>query len=309
MNPYIYPPVKPQFNLQLNEKNGRWLHYSVDFLIAKPTTYKEHNTALGEYFQPVTGNNWPLAILVHGWGDRSITPCRLLAKDLAKRNIACFILYLVFHSRRMPEAIKNRLPILTADEWFDGYQTSVIDIHQVVDWAQNTELIDKERIAVIGISLGGIISAITMGLDNRIRAGVLLVSGGNYENPEWLKKTGDNRTEMEYLEGQRLYRRYCAEVAEKGFNNVEAPRRSYLTDPVTFGSLLRNRPLLMINAMLDERIPRQSTVDLWEASGKPKIIWLPGTHSFIWLLYPHIRNEILKFLDSTFGVHPCEEAK
>jgi predicted esterase len=302
MNPYSYPPIEPRFNLQLKETNSKWLHYAVDFPIARPTSCKEHNTALGEYYQPSEGDNWPLAILVHGWGDHSTLPCNLLAKDLAKIGIASFILYLVFHSSRMPDAIKRRLPNLTAEEWFEGYQMSVIDVRQIVDWASSNGRINKEQIAVIGMSLGGMISALSMAVDKRIHAGVILISGGNYENPEWLRRTGQKRTEAEYAEAQKMYAQYLSEVAQKGFENVEPPKKSYLTDPMTFASYLRQRPVLMINAKLDERIPRQSTLDLWEASGKPQIKWLPGTHSSIWLLYPLIRREIFSFLSSTFSM-------
>jgi predicted esterase len=300
MKPFSYPPVSPRFNLQLKEKNNKWLHYAVNFPVARPTKYKEHNTAFGEYYQPINGNNLPLAILVHGMGNRSILPCKLLAKDLAKMGIASFILYLVFHSCRMPKAIKSRFPKLTPEEWFEGYQTSVVDVRQIVDWASSNRQINKEQIAVIGISLGGMISAISMGIDKRIRAGVITISGGNYESPAWLRRTCPDWTEAEYAEAQEAYKRYLAEVVEKGFQNIEPPKKTYLTDPLTFASYLRQRPLLMINAALDERIPKQATLDLWEASGKPEIKWLPGTHSSVWLLYPRIRREIINFLSSTF---------
>ena len=304
MNPYKYPPVSPRFNLQLKEKNGRWWQYMVDFPVAMPTGHKKHNTALGEYFQPVEGKEWPLVILLHGWGDRSTTPCRLLAKDLAKRGIASFMLYSVFHTRRMADVIRRRLPKLTDDEWFEGYQTSVVDVRQIIDWAQGKGTFNKDQIAIIGVSLGGIISAISMGVDKRIRAGVILTAGGNYENPKWRWITGTRRTAAEYAEAQRMYQQYLAEVAKKGFEKVEPPKRSYLTDPLTFAVSLRNRPLLMINASLDERIPKQSSLDLWEAAGRPDIKWLPGTHSSIWLLYPRIRSEVLTFLTSVFKLSP-----
>jgi esterase/lipase len=299
INPYNYTPV-PSFNLQLKETNSKWLRYAVDFPVAVPTSYQEHNTALGEYYRPPDGDNLPLAILVHGWGDRSLAPCRMFARDLIKIGFACFILRTVFHSDRMAKAIKSRLPRLTPEEWFEGYRTSVIDVRQIIDWAGSNGQVDKNRIAVIGVSLGGIISSISMALDKRIQAGVILVAGGNYENPAWLKRTGVRRSEAEYIEGQRLYRDYLDKVAREGLENVEPPRKSFLTDPVTFAGSLHHRPVLMVNATLDETIPKQSTIDLWEASGKPELKWIPGTHSSVWLLYPMIRKQVLGFLTSTF---------
>src|SRR4030042_714841 len=295
MNPYHYPDFEPDFELLLNQTTRGWLRYDVKFPVAKPTKYKENNIAYGEYYQPRRGTNWPLAILVHGWGDRSVLPCRLLARDLCKKGIAGFILYLVFHQKRMPDVVKERLPNLTPTEWFEGYRTSVIDIRQIMDWAGKNKYINKDRVAVIGISLGGIISAISMGVDERIGAGVILVAGGNYQSPAWLRITEPGLSEAEYSQSQNLYIQYLHEVAEKGVDNVTPSKKSYLTDPVTFAAHLRQRPLLMLNSMWDERIPKQSTIDLWEACGKPEIKWYPATHSYIWLLYPFLLQEISNF--------------
>jgi len=206
----------------------------------------------------------------------------------------------------MPEAMSNRLPALTSEEWFEGYQVSVIDVRQVVDWAGGRAEINKEQIAVIGISFGGFISAIAMGIDKRIRVGVFLVAGGNSEKIMWLGKnravkTGYSRTESEYHHLQSSYARYLAEVAEKGFENVDPVRKSFLTDPMTFASYLRKRPVLMLNALWDEYIPRQATLDFWEACGKPAITWFPATHTTIWLWYPFISRKIAGFLRTTFG--------
>jgi hypothetical protein len=69
---------------------------------------------------------------------------------------------------------------------------------------------------------------------------------------------------------------------------------------MTFGHCLQERPVLLLNALWDEYIPREATLDLWEASGKPAIRWFPGTHTTFWLWYPFIRRKISRFLVSTF---------
>lgn len=307
MNPYSYTSDKPRYNLRLKETTSKWLYYNVDFPSAHPTRYEENNTVRGEYFQPRNADSAPLAILIHGWGDRSIIPCKLLAKALVKKGIACFILYLVFHSSRMPEVVKNRLPVLTPEEWFEGYQVSVTDVRQVVDWARGREELDQEQIAAIGISLGGCISAIAMGIDKRIKAGVFLVTGGNSEKIHWLSRSRVmkrvyNRTESEYHDIQSSYAQYLAEVAERGFENVDPARKFFLTDPMTFAYSLRKRPVLMLNALWDEFVPREAVLDFWEACGRPAINWFPTTHASIWLLYPLISRKISHFLTSTFGM-------
>ena len=306
MKPYSYPNGEPQFNLQLKQATPSWLRYTVDFPAAHPTRYEENNTVRGEYFQPRDANNTPLVILLHGMGDQSLIPCKLLARALVKQGMACFVLYSVFHSSRMPEVIKKRLPVLTPKEWFESYRISVIDVRQVVDWASSRAEINQERIAVIGMSFGGFISAIAMGIDKRIRAGVFLIAGGNHEKISWKSRKstmrkGYERTEAEYNHNQNCYAQYLAEVAEKGFENVTPARKSFLTDPMTFTPYLRQRPILMINALWDEYIPREATLDFWEACGEPAIAWFPATHASIWLWYPLIRRKIARFLRSAFG--------
>jgi dienelactone hydrolase len=303
MNPYSYPAVEPYFNLHLKETTRGLLRYAVDFPVAKLTRYyKESNTGRGELFLPREDFNGPLAILIHGWGDQSVIPCKLLAKALVKRGVATFILYLVFHSSRMPKVMKDKGLHLSPEEWFEGYQTSVVEIRQIVDWASSLRETDEEKIAVIGISLGGIIAAISMGVDKRISAGVFVVTGGNYENPAWLKEKRDTRKAVEYSEGQERYTQYLTEVAERGSENVTPPKKSYLTDPLTFAGYLRKRPIMMINALWDKSVPRQATYDFWEACGKPAIRWFPSTHASIWLFYPLISRQIVSFLRATFGM-------
>jgi len=307
MNLYSYPNGEPHFNLHLKETAKKWLRYTVDFPTAHPTRYEKNNTVRGEYFCPREVEQAPLAILLHGMGDMSLIPCRLLARALVKKGIACFILYLVFHSSRMPEVVRKRLPTLTSEEWLEGYQISVIDVRQVVDWASGRAEINHEQIAAMGISFGGFISAIAMGVDHRIRAGVFLVSGGNSEKIARMSKArairkGYNRTETEYNQIQSCFAQYLAEVAEKGVEKVTSGMKSFLTDPITYAYRLRNRPILMINALWDEAIPKQATLDFWEACNKPTITWFPATHTTIWLWYPFIRRKITSFLTSTFGM-------
>ncbi len=307
MNPYDYHHDAPQASLQLKKDSVRWLSYTVTFPTACPTPLAEGNMVRGEYYQPKQGSIAPLAILVHGMGDSSLIPCQLLARALVKQGIACFILYLVFHSSRMSAAVKGRFPELTGDEWFQGYQLSVIDIRQVVDWAYQRAELNREQIAILGISFGGLVSAIAMGIDRRIKAGVLITAGGNSEKMIWLSKANRYRTryqctEAEYQQIQSSYARYLAQVSQKGFQQVTPPRRGFLTDPMTFASYLRHRPLLMINALWDKYIPREAVLDFWQACGQPPLRWFPAGHSSLWLWYPAIRRQISGFLRSALDM-------
>ena len=195
----------------------------------------------------------------------------------------------------------------TSDEWSAAHVTSVTDARHVVDWASGLPGVNRHQIGVVGVSLGGFIATVAMGIDQRLSAGVFIASGGNYENPGWYNGGRDGQLADKYREEQERYARYCAAVAERGFENVTAEKVFYQTDPVTFAPSLPPRPVLMINALRDKYVPRQSTLDLWQACGRPDICWLPTGHAGIWLLYPLISRRISSFFRTAFPV--TEEAR
>jgi dienelactone hydrolase len=310
MNPYLYQDNTSKAVTSLNRETNSWVSYTIQFPAGIKTHHVGPNCVKGEYYRPQGVVSTPLVILVHGMGDLSAVPCRFLARALAKKKVACFVLYLVTHSVRVPASMKNRLAALTADEWFETYQLSVTDIRQIIDWASNRPEIDPRKIAIFGISLGGFLSAIAMAIDRRIKAGVILVAGGNTEKIARLSRNKayrNQRTEAEYQQIQRSYFTYLDEVAEKGFENVIPPRQSFLTDPLTYASYLRERPVLMINAVRDKYIPQEAALDFWRACGKPNIRWFPTGHSTIWLFYPAIQKQTLVFLKASLPQNGSSE--
>ena len=307
MNPYSYENSIPGVKLRLKKDTHTMLHYGIQFRSALDTGYPENGIVKGEYYQPRVEYKVPLAILVHGMGDHSVIPCKLLARSLLKQGIACFIPYLTIHSKRSPKAMRAHLPYLNPDEWFQCYRVSVVDIRQIVDWAYSRTELDAEQVATLGISFGGFVSAIAMGIDERIKAGVFLVSGGNSNKISWLNGVNQyrkryQRTEANYLEIQSSYAQYLKGVSERGFENVAPANQSFLTDPLTFAGYLKGRPVLMINARRDKYIPSETVIELWQACGQPDIKWIPSGHTSIWLWYPAIRRSITAFLKSSLDI-------
>ncbi|RJQ39314.1 MAG: abhydrolase domain-containing 18 [Dehalococcoidia bacterium] len=304
-NPYHYQDGKTDFRLTPEKETAGWRRYSVSFATAHKNLYPEQDTARGQYYRPRGTDLAPLVVLIHGMGDYSLTPLGPIARALAGRGIASFILKMVFHSSRQPGAIRERFPDLTPEEWLEGYRTSVIEVRQIADWAARQPELDGRKIGLVGISLGGFISAIAMGVDQRIKAGVLIVAGGNSAKVNQFSRHATTRryrkiSEEEYQELLNHYQHYRDEIGIKGFENVTPERPSYLTDPATFAPSLKGRPLLMLNARWDEAIPREATLDLWEASGHPQIVWFPASHAGIWFWYPVIQHKITRFLLSAF---------
>jgi len=307
MNPYNYENSIQGLKFQLVKDTSKFKHYSIKLRSAIDTGYQENSTVMGEFYLPKAEHKVPLAILVHGMGDPSIIPCKLLTQSLLKRGVACFMPYLTIHSKRMPAVMIANLPYLTPAQWFECYRTSVVDIRQVLDWAFTRTELDREQVAVVGISFGGFVSAIAMGIDKRIKEGIFITTGGNSNKISWLSKDNKyrrryKRTIDQHQKIQHEYAVYLMKIAEKGFDNVTSDNQSFLTDPLTFARDLKGRPIQMINALFDKYIPKEAAIDLWQACGQPPIKWIPSGHTSIWLWYPIIRNRIIAFLETCYSI-------
>jgi cephalosporin-C deacetylase-like acetyl esterase len=303
LNPYLYTRLKDGVNCNLTAENNLGRQFKVILPSALTTPCLGNNPIQGEYLFPKGQAKAPLVILVHGMGDRCIIPCRMMARTLAKRGIASFVLYLVFYKLRAPDVMKQHYPGLSAEEWFESYRISVTDVRQVLDWAATRPEIIQDQISIAGISFGSFISSIAMGLDNRIKAGVLIVSGGNTDKltrHSLLLRWQYKHSRAEYLQNQQTYAKYLDQVSKKGFENVEPNNSSYFTDPMTYSSYIKDRPVAMFNAIWDEIIPRAATLDLWQSYGRPPIRWYPATHASIWAWYLLMGPQIAGFLESAF---------
>lgn len=302
INPFQYTAGQPDFKLRLVKQNRHYRHYRVDFSVVSTNYYPGSVIARGEYFEPREKGYAPLTILMHGWGDHSVLPLRWMVTGLTTRGIACFILYLPFHSSRLPKN-KTSLSQLTDDEWFIGYQMAVTDVRQIIDWANQNGQINSQQINIIALSLGAIVGSIVMGIDSRIKAGVFITHGGNTGKIMQLSSVSrfGNKYRLQketYQQNQRDYTDYLTQVNDKGFENVEPKQRTYLIDPLTYAPMLKGRPVLMINALWDELFPRDTSREFQRAC-ECKLVSYPANHAGIWIWYPLIVRQISRFLKSS----------
>jgi len=303
LNPYIYDNSPNKGEKTLKKETRHYLQYGVRLNNPLDIVHPENELIPGDYYVPKSRTIHPLMILVHGMGDYSRIPCTMLARKLVKQNIACFVPYLTIHSKRLPKAYKSDMPYLTPQQWFEVYRISVVDIRRIIDWASVRDEIDEEKIFITGISFGGFVSSISMGVDDRIKSGILIVTGGNANKISWMSKSGRYRdkyprTETEHTSVLEKYRQYLEEVQKLGFDNVDAEDISYYSDPLTFAGKLRDRPVLMINAEKDKYLHEETVIELWEALGKPQIEWIPSGHVTLWLRYSRIYRTISEFIKS-----------
>ena len=305
MNPYDYTVVDPYLEMHLIATTSHRSHYQVVSPVAGSDSSMKAHSVFGELFLPSNTKPVPMAILVSGLGNESTIPCLMIARHLVRHGVSAFVMHPMIRYSQEPETSDGELFPSTSGEWLETFSVSVIDIRRVIDWSVGRDELDEKKIAVIGASMGGMISAVAMGVDRRISSGVFIITGGNLEEISWkegteVMQTGHNCTREECHDVYGNYPHYLDDVAQKGLQNVTPAKECFLFDPLTFAAYLRNRPLLMINGLQDEVIPKNSAISFWEACGKPQIKWLPATHTGIYTQQATINEEVSNFLKSTF---------
>ena len=78
--------------------------------------------------------------------------------------------------------------------------------------------------------------------------------------------------------------------------------RQIKSDPITLGAYVDATNVLMFIALYDRVIPREYAQKLWQAIGKPEVIYLPFGHSGSILSLPYARAKSLKFFQKCFGI-------
>lgn len=153
--------------------------------------------------------------------------------------------------------------------WYlPGVRRGLLDIPPavslVLDWLHGQTWVDKQRIVMVGVSLGAPFAATAAARDQRLRE--LWLVHGAADNRLWLQANLARR-----IRGERL-RSIVATVLVWVANGptFDTPSRLAAIPP---------RPVLIIGARADERTPAGQTEKLFAAAGEPKSLrWTDGMH-------------------------------
>ncbi len=250
----------------------------------------ETNTAYATYFKPETESN-KLCILIHGHGVRGYSSMLYFAKSFAKSGIKSVLLTLPFHRKRRAQGVSDGTGFFVLDSigMLMRFRQSVSDARTLLDFAERGIFGEVKSVSIMGLSLGGMISVITMGTDQRINKGVFLLSGGDIEGIFWKSLA------------MRTLRKYVYRVVKEGYD-ISKEEREYTNisafyDPLTFAEYIRPRKTMMFNGMFDIIIPKFASEKLAHKLGVQSI-YLPAGHGSILIYRNFILKKSLKFLET-----------
>jgi len=261
---------------------GRYTVSTLTFPSPVVTPDEANNTVHAEFFDPVGfPGRRPACVVLHILGS-DFPLSRYYAARLADRGIAALFVKLPYYGERRPVGGPGPVPRKFLSDDIERTMTSmrqgVCDVRRATQWLASRPDVDPDRLGVTGISLGGIVSSLVVSVDPDVGSAALLLAGGDLANVLW---------EMPETEP---FRRAWAE-AGKTLADLRALTEAY--DPLTYAAGMAGKRVLMIAGSVDEVIPPASARALWEAGGRPPIVWYEcGHYSAAGFLLPAMRRAV-----------------
>ena len=229
-----------------------------------PVKSKEasNDTVFAEYFRPKNATKRP-GVLILDILDGALVVARGEALWLAQHDIPSLIVQMPYYGPRRPPGSKERM--LTADvpKSIANIEQAVLDGRRALAWLETRPEVDPQKLAVLGTSLGSFVGGVIAGVEPKVKSACLLLGGGGLidsfsEHP----KAGP----------------VLGMMALVGITPDKLKAMIAGVDPITYARGLKGKRLLLIGASRDDIVPPSAMKRLWEATGKPKIIWVDETH-------------------------------
>jgi pimeloyl-ACP methyl ester carboxylesterase len=267
------------------------------------TDFSENNTVYALHYIPLRKRKGLAIHVLHGWGAREARYEKGVCAALARNGFDSCLLSLPYHMKRTPRGAASGSHFFSTQLERSGhaFQQGVIDARCLGDLM----IAEGMKLGCFGMSMGAILLHLLMGVDERFGIGVSVLGGGNINRMVWqglmgraivkfLRTRGVSKRDFyEILED---YKFFLEEIARTG--EIPEPKWEwYLLDPLSYAHRNRPRRVLMFNGYFDPIIPRASVIELHQALGQPKLVWLPTEHFTTAFFRGMIVRRSLAFLD------------
>jgi dienelactone hydrolase len=235
--------------------------YHLSFPSPVSSDVAENNTVHAELFLPAGTGPFPAAIVLDILQGNALVS-RAKALWLAQHGVAGVVVHMAYYGPRRPPNSRVRLISTDLSRTLSGIRQTVLDIRCTTAWLASQPVFDAQRLGLVGTSLGSLIGAVAAANEPRLQHVCLMLGGGGLVDA--------------YAE-HPLAQRYLPLIEAVGGKTVLRVLLAPV-DPLTYASQLRRKNLLLICAVHDDIVPPQAGRRLWEAAGKPRIVWLEATH-------------------------------
>lgn len=236
--------------------------FEVRFPSPVESPHPENNIVHAEYYCPRSPGKHPAVIVLDILDGKQVVS-RGEALWLAQNDIPSLIVYMAYYGPRRPTTDNVRLLSPNIEQSVSAITQTVLDCRRAVAWLGSRPEVDPERLGVVGTSLGSFVGGVTAAAEPRIRTACLLLGGGGlvdafYDHP----KLAGLQSAVRLLIGSKARLKKLIDPI----------------DPLTYAEYLKHKRLFLVGASRDDVVPPVAMQRLWEATGKPKILWVDATH-------------------------------
>ncbi len=232
------------------------------------TPYAVNNKVTAYLFLPTGPGPHPAMVVLHEWNAGSTKGGFLLCRAIAKAGVAALFVTEPFSLSRKPKT-ENRedAEILSGNvpHMVGALRQAVLDARRGLDYLAQRPDIDPARLGVSGISLGGVLSGVVAGVDQRVKVILTLVGGADFARGFW-NGLLTRRYRNEILRSGYTYETYQAAMAP-----IDAaywlPQRHFNPEDA-----------LMINGRYDLVILPNEAKALAQDLGGTDIVWTNTGH-------------------------------
>ena len=311
---YLYPGPPAAFEVVHDRARAGLREIEIRFASPLPSGRKQNDTATLRFFSPLSRPTSRAVVFLHGLGFARHRAWDSLPRALASRGFPTVSVSLPFLCERATAGARPGHAYMSTDAEIalPAYEQAVADTRASLDWllrespCARTLCAGAAGPAIMGVSLGALVSVIAAGIEPRFECVVPLLGGGDLDiivfrggfRTPVRRELSDARITIENRRrARREYENYLGAV-RKARHPLEVPPafHFFLFDPLTFASHLRSTPALMVNAVLDPFMPRAAARQLWLELGEPEISWFKGTHWVGGPWKPFVVARIARFL-------------
>ncbi len=255
--------------------------FNVTYPTALESDCPQNNTVYCEYFRPRGSGPFPGVVVLDVIGGKAGVVSRSIATHLAHHGIAALFMQMPYYGPRRLENSRERMISFSYLHTVQAIRQCVLDARRATAWLASRPEIDRDRLGILGTSLGSFMGSLTAEMEPRLRRVVLLLGGGGlvdgyYDDP----RARGAREMYEALGGTR----------EK-LAKLLAP-----VDPLTCAANLKDRRVLLIAGKRDEIVLPKMTEALWHATGEQKLVWFDCTHVGLALHIKPALDQVVKHL-------------
>jgi dienelactone hydrolase len=180
----------------------------------------------------------------------------------------------------------------SAEEIENYFRQTVLDNRQALDFLVARQEVDADKLGCLGLSLGGIKASLLAGVDERLKCCVFGLAGGSI---------ADITVSSGEKEIKESVKRFVKDDVTAEDIHTELSDK-IMTDPLKLAEYIDARNVLMFIASFDRVVPRKCGDKLWEAIGRPEVIYLFSGHYTSFLYLPYAEATSLSFFREKFDL-------